>query len=383
MRRRATIVYVAFVGVVVVFLSPINNTVGQESVAIQTPGVRAAVSTRSATSTTAPTATEQHNIPGTATDCDMHIEHKWEILVVTVAPLVVVLIVLLLARPYRAHVRAIAFSVLVPIAICGITYFFFGAYLLGLLFVLFLFLYAIVMACAGFMTSDEEERQEITNELKFFFLDISPGAWYGSGAIGSLLAALFLLWTTEAVAPQDFRDACGLLITVTVTALGLHVFYRRTAPISDVEANLERITRDLIKYSTELSDPSMHESRRFWFVFPTLNIGYYRLREKSTQRDRHWRLPDDSLYGKFFSKLNEVVRTLESKAIAVVYDPSYYEKLFTRYEEQITDEQQRAHELHPQRLAQWSKEAATSFVKEFKANEASPQTDETCYPLPT
>jgi hypothetical protein len=126
--------------------------------------------------------------------------------------------------------------------------------------------------------------------------------------------------------------ALSLYVGVVAAVLGIHIFYKKTVPITDVNLLLRLIAADLRRWKplgTEI-----------WFAYPALNIGYYRKLQhfgKSLAEQVDCTvIPDDDPYTLFWKALREIMPRV-NRAVAITYTASLYIDLYKCYDRQMHD----------------------------------------------
>jgi hypothetical protein len=153
-------------------------------------------------------------------------------------------------------------------------------------------------------------------------------AWSIGSGLACLVIGIYFFFPSDSNLANRYQGALGLYLGTLGTTLAIDIFYKKTAPITDIYTLLETILSDLVN--------SCPDNSRLWFVFPALNIGYYRTLDKCQIEDeRNGEMNDNEIYYKFRKEFKEKVRRLgkKSNAKAITYPISLYEPLYSRYED--------------------------------------------------
>jgi hypothetical protein len=184
-------------------------------------------------------------------------------------------------------------------------------------------------------------------------------------SIGSGLACLvvggYFLFPSDSNLASRYQGALGLYLSTLGTVLAIDIFYNKLAPITDMDTLLETISSDL---------ESHPDNTRLWFVYPAINIGYYRTLEQCGLDDEQ----SDSIepgkaYSIFRDALKEKVnRSKKVKPKAITFPLDLYKSLYDRYERVHYDIQN----PRDTRIKECEKEAR-GLVSGFDVKEISPE----------
>lgn len=202
-----------------------------------------------------------------------------------------------------------------------------------------------------------------------FMIHRSPYAWALGAFLGSLVAVAFLLfssmpdqactqpdpsvsvaelWRDRAQPCKYVRDydagfgatihwkstvpeAFALFLTVLTTVLGISIFYRRFAPITDLPELLIELERDLIS--------CLNEKESAWFCFPGFALGGYRSFEHDGKANGMFKYFDG-----FRTELQKVMQHHNDvKFLSVRYPLSVLERFYERYDMVNSEHPSKAH----------------------------------------
>lgn len=165
----------------------------------------------------------------------------------------------------------------------------------------------------------EREFEELISELEFVFF-YAKSAWSVGVGLACIFVGGFFLFPVNGSLYERYQGAFSIYVTTLGITLGIHALYRREAPITNVFYFLERAIRDL--------DACTNKSSKVWFVYPALNIGYYRAYELGRTGDR-------DVVRRFENSLKNCAGRLKSNAKAITVEQEYYRSLYEAYDQMI------------------------------------------------
>lgn len=168
----------------------------------------------------------------------------------------------------------------------------------------------------------DEEFKELQAEFKFFFFH-APSAWSFGGGLACILMGLFFLFPVNGALFERYSAGLSLYVGVIGATLGIHAFYKRTAPITDMNHLLKSLTEDLDNLNESVKKGDVR-SDRLWIVYPALNIGYYR------------NINNPDIYDEFKFAALECASRLKQNATAVTYATDLYRPLYECYDRAVT-----------------------------------------------
>lgn len=168
--------------------------------------------------------------------------------------------------------------------------------------------------------------KELLRELAFIF-------WQGKFAcaigisLGLVTGCLYLLLPFDK-ANDDFAERAASSFAIYLgtigSVLGIHTLYRKSAPITEVETLLESLCDDLEEHG--------RLGNKLLFIYPALNIGYYRaLRQYGFQGESD-HIPDQHPYRRFTNLLVNTASRLKSGARIITYPEELYGPLYEIYD---------------------------------------------------
>ncbi len=159
---------------------------------------------------------------------------------------------------------------------------------------------------------------------KISYLIQARSAWGIGSSLACLLIGIYLLFPSDENLATRFQGALSIYFSAISTTLIVDIFYEKLAPITDVDKLLRSIILDL---------SICNENSNVWFVYPALNIGYYRALKKLDKDDEQDSpLPEDHIYSEFRKAFISKIVHLR-KARAITYPVNLYHSFYYRYEE--------------------------------------------------
>jgi hypothetical protein len=197
---------------------------------------------------------------------------------------------------------------------------------------------------------------------EFRFLTQAQSSWSLGSGIACMAIGTFFLFPSDSNLASRFEASLGLYTGILGATLAINAFYRQTAPITDADSLLKNLNYDL---------NACPDRSKIWFVYPALNIGYYRsLQEAGINReDIDHRLPNNCPYEDFRVALRRrATRLGRDRVTAVTYPSSLYKVLYQRYEENIHG----SSNINSDRVNGCAEEAQ-SLTGDFTTKELSPE----------
>jgi hypothetical protein len=200
---------------------------------------------------------------------------------------------------------------------------------------------------------------------KFLFLFQSRSAWSMGSSLACFVVGLYFYFPSDGNLANRFQGSLGIYAGVLGTTLAVDIFYENLAPITDVNKLLAKIVSDL-------ESSRRRANSRLWFVYPALNIGYYRTLLYLGKENEDERIPSDHIYSRFRTKLKETVFELggQGTAKAITFPVSLYKPFYERYEETHGTKGSPS----TKRIERCSEDAQILFKAEgFKTKEINPE----------
>jgi len=183
-------------------------------------------------------------------------------------------------------------------------------------------LIAAVVVSAFTLAQSPDTFKELLREFSYFW-HYSTAAWTISVAFATLATGAYLFLPHDKPHQLEHVDeAAKIYAEVLIACLGLHIFYRRTAPISDVDLLLILLRKDLRRQSSR--------EARLLVAYPALNIGYYRA--ITGQKDD--KASPFSNYAKFREEFQAAITNPNryANATALTYPRALYSELYAQYD---------------------------------------------------
>jgi hypothetical protein len=179
---------------------------------------------------------------------------------------------------------------------------------------------ALVMFIRFFYVLGEgnDEFGDLQAELKFLFLG-ATSAWSFGGGLACILTALFFLFPVNGAWYERYTAGLSIYISILGVVLGVHAFYRRTAPITDLNHLLKAITEDLENLIGN-KEENESTSERLWIVYPALNLGYYR------------NMNSLRVYYRYKDAVIRCATHLKTNAHAITFSEDLYQPLYEVYD---------------------------------------------------
>lgn len=193
-------------------------------------------------------------------------------------------------------------------------------YLLGIIF--FLIGVAIVLIRVAWLKSRKnDEYSDLRKEFAYLSQNTLTGVLIGIGFASTLVGISTVFYRPEEtnIFQEKIFEIVTIYLTTITSLLLIRAIFNKIAPITNVEKLLFRITEDL----EELSRKKGCEA---WFIYPALNIGYFR--EEAG-------LVPESYYTRFSEALQKFIENPFTKITGVTYKTNLYGKLYQTYAEMV------------------------------------------------
>lgn len=193
-------------------------------------------------------------------------------------------------------------------------------YLLGVIF--FIVGAAVIYLRVAWLKSRKnDEYSDLRKEFSYLSQNTLTGVLIGIGFASSLVGISTFFYQPEET--NIFREKIFEIVTIyltTITSLLLiRAIFNKIAPITNVERLLFRIAEDL----EELGRKKGTEA---WFIYPALNIGYFR--EEAG-------LVPENYYTRFSDALHRFIENPFTRLTSVTYRTDLYDKLYNTYAEMV------------------------------------------------
>lgn len=197
-----------------------------------------------------------------------------------------------------------------------------------------------------------EEFRDLVSEGRFLVYH-ATSAWSIGGGLACILTAGYFLFPVNGNLFERYASGLGMYLSILAVVLGVHAFYRRTAPILNMNQLLDKLTEDMENLIEGLESGSRHE-RRLWMVYPAMNLGHYRSHESPPT------------YERFKTTLLRCSGILKENAKAITYKETLYKSLYESYERGLVHRDE-------QNGAELSNLDAIDFVKSFRGTKEIPR----------
>jgi hypothetical protein len=175
----------------------------------------------------------------------------------------------------------------------------------------------IAIRVAWLKSRKNDEYSDLRKEFSYLSQNTLTGVLIGIGFASTLVGISTFFYQPEET--NMFREKIFEIVTIyltTITSLLLiRAIFNKIAPITNVERLLFRIAEDL----EELSGKKGSEA---WFIYPALNIGYFR--EEAG-------LVPENYYTRFSDALHKFIENPFTKVTGVTYRTNLYGKLYETY----------------------------------------------------
>jgi len=173
----------------------------------------------------------------------------------------------------------------------------------------------------GFLAyANTEQWRSISREVHYVVVH-GVHAWIFAALVGATAFCIYLMFPKDLASTlaERIASAFALYVGTVGAVVGVHTLYDRSAPISDPLLLCSYLNNDLRRYA--------RHARSIYFVFPALNIAYYRA---ASQFPRGFHsIPDDHPYSEFARVL--VTLKPAGPVTAVTYPVELYRPLFEAY----------------------------------------------------
>lgn len=168
-----------------------------------------------------------------------------------------------------------------------------------------------------------DEFGDLQAELKFLFLG-ATSAWSFGGGLACILTAIFFLFPVNGAWYERYTAGLSIYISILGVVLGVHAFYRRTAPITDLNHLLKALTEDLENLIGN-KEENESSSERLWIVYPALNLGYYR------------NMNNLRVYNRYKDAVIRCATHLKANAYAITFQENLYQPLYECYDKSLNN----------------------------------------------
>jgi hypothetical protein len=189
-------------------------------------------------------------------------------------------------------------------------------YLLGTVFFL-LGIGVILIRVAWLKSRKDDEYADLRKEFAYLSQNTLTGLFLGIGFASALVGISTFFYRPEET--NIFQEKIFEIVTIYLTTIAslllIRAIFDKIAPITNVEKLLFRVAEDL----EELNEKKNCEA---WFIYPALNIGYF--------REEAGLVPEKN-YTRFSEALQKFIDNPFTKITGVTYRTELYAKLYQIY----------------------------------------------------